>query len=351
MGRLTARRHLRYAPAMQRGRITSLSVDSDLLRDNPLGDPHRRDLPVYLPPGYDEDPGRRYPVVFVLAAYTSTGPMLLNHRGFGESSPDRLDRLIGSGEVPPLVAVFPDCWTRWGGSQYLDSAATGPYASHLVEELVPAVDAAFRTDPRRSARAVTGMSSGGFGALRLGMAAPETFGLVAATAADCAFDLSIRPELPRFVATVEAAGGLEAFLDGFSSARRLRGDQIGAMMVVALSACYSPAPERPPILADLPVDLHTAELVPDVWERWLGHDPVRLVAQHAEALASLRLLSLDAGRRDEYHLQFGHRILARELERAGVPFVTEEFDDGHRGIGYRQEHALVRIGEVLSAAA
>jgi len=333
------------------GLIRTLTIDSDLLQDNPLGDPHQRALPVYLPPGYDDDRARRYPVVWVLAAYTSRGPMLLNERGWGESTAERLDRLVGSGAVPPLIAAFPDCWTRWGGSQYLDSPATGPYMSHLVEELVPALDTAFRTDTRREARACTGLSSGGYGALRLGMAHPETFGLVAATAADSAFELSLRPDLPRACTTLEAAGGLEPFLDGFFAARRLRGDQIGAMMVVALATCYSPNPERPPILADLPMDPRTAELVPEVWERWLAHDPVRLVAGHAEALASLRLLALDAGTRDEHHLHFGHRILARELERAGVPFVFEEFDDGHRGIGYRQEQALARIGEVFSAAA
>jgi len=332
---------------MLQGSIRQLVVDSALLRNNPLGDPHRRALPVYLPPDYD--PAGRYPSVYVLAAYTSSGPALLNLRGWGESSPERIDRLVVTGAVPPLVAVFPDCWTRWGGSQYIDSPATGPYMRHLVEEVVPLVDAELATDPRARQRAVTGMSSGGYGALRLGMDHPDTFSLVAATAADCAFDVSIRPDLPRFVATLEASGGVETFIERFLDARRLSGSQIGAMMVLALAACYSPNPERPPVLADLPVDLRTAELVPDVWERWLEHDPVRRVAHQAEALASLRLLALDAGRRDEYHLQFGMRILARELDVAGVHHELEEFDDGHRGIGYRQENALLRIGAALSA--
>ena len=270
-------------------------------------------------------------------------------RGWGESSPERIDRLVSSGAIPPVVAVFPDCWTRWGGSQYLDSPATGPYMRHLVEEVVPLVDATFATDARASRRAVIGMSSGGYGALRLGMAHPDVFSLVAATAPDCAFEVSIRPDLPRFVSSLGAAGGLESFLDRFFAARRLSGEQIGAMMVLACAACYSPDLERPPVHAALPVDLHTAELVPEVWERWLNNDPVRLATRHAPALRSLRLLALDAGRRDEYHLQFGVRILSRELSRAGVPHLVEEFDDGHRGIGYRQEAALLKIGASLSA--
>ena len=332
---------------MQRGSIRSLPIDSAMLRDNPLGDPHQRTLPVYLPPGYDADRSRHYPVVFVLAGYTSTGPSLLNWRGWQESSPERLDRLITGGDIPPMIAAFPDCWTRWGGSQYLDSPATGRYMSHVVDELVLAVDATLRTVPEPSSRAVTGLSSGGYGSLMLAMERPGTFGLVAATAADCAFELSYRPDLPKFVATVEAAGGLEPFLEGFFEAKRLRSDQVTAMMTIAMSACYSPSPGRPPIDADLPVDLYTAELLPDVWDRWLARDPVHLVPARTAELSDLRLLFLDAGRRDEYNLQFGHRIVARELDRAGVRYVFEEFDGGHRGVGYRQEAALRRIGSAL----
>ena len=330
---------------MERGRLHTLTVDSALLAGNLPGDPHVRDLPVYLPAGYDNDPSRRYPVVWLLAAYTSSGPSLINWRGWGESTPDRLDRLIASGDVPPLIAAIPDCWTRWGGSQYVDSPATGPYMSHLVTELVPAVDAALRTLPSPASRAVTGISSGGYGALMAAMERPGTFGLVVATSADCAFDLCYRPDLPKAAATLGAAGGVEPFIEHFFSSNKLSGGQIGTMMVLAMSACYSPNVASPPVYADLPFDPYTAELRPEVWERWLKRDPVRLVSRHAEALAGLSLLALEAGRRDEYHLQFGHRVLARELETAGVPFVFDEFDDGHRGIGYRQADALRRIGE------
>lgn len=337
---------------MSRRAVRHVSIDSGLLRGNPLGDPHVRDLPVYLPPGYSGDQGRRYPVVFFLAGYTSSGPSLLSWKGagWGENTPTRMDRLINSGAIPPMIGVFPDCWTRWGGSQYLDSTGTGPYMRHIVEELVPAVDDGFRTLRQAASRAVTGISSGGYGSLMLAMERPGVFGAVAATAADSAFDLCYRPDLPKFAAAVDAAGGVEPFIKRFFSTNKLSGDQITAMMIIANSAVYSPNPSKPPIHADLPVDLYTAQLVPEVWERWLAKDPVRRVRDpdRAAALADLRLLSLDAGRRDEYHLQFGHRVLGRALSDAGVPFVSEEFDDGHRGISYRQEHALRRIGAAIA---
>jgi enterochelin esterase-like enzyme len=329
--------------------LRSLSIESDLLRGNPLGDPHARELPVYLPPGYESEPGRSYPVVCFLAGYTGTGPMLLNHRGgWGESTPQRLDRLIRAGEVPPLIGIFPDCWTRWGGSQYVDSTATGPYMSHIVDELLPAVDGAFRTIPEASGRAVTGISSGGYGALMLALERPGTFGLILSTAGDCAFDLCYRPDLARAAMTLEQAGGVEPFLEAFFEAKTLGGAQIGAMMVLAMATCYSPNLDRPPVLADLPMDLRTAELIPDVWARWLAFDPVNLVEERADALAGLDLLALDAGLSDEHALQFGARILSDRLTRIGISHTLEEFPGGHRGLGYRQEQALARIGEVIA---
>ncbi len=337
---------------MTQGVVRHITIDSGLLRGNPLGDPHVRDLPVYVPPGYDADQDRRYPVVFFLTGYTSSGPSLLSWkgRGWGENTPTRMDRLIAAGEIPPMLGIFPDCWTRWGGSQYLDSTATGPYMRHIVEELVPAVDDGFRTLRQAKSRAVTGISSGGYGSIMLAMERPGVFGVVAATAADSAFDLCYRPDLPRFVGAVESAGGIEPFIERFFATPKLSGSQITAMMVLANSAVYSPNPSKPPVMADLPVNLYTAELIPAVWDRWLDKDPVRRVKDpdRAAALAELSLLSLDAGRRDEYHLQFGHRILGRALSEAGVPFVSEEFDDGHRGISYRQEHALRRIGAAIA---
>jgi len=338
-----------------RGSVRHITIDSGLLRGNPLGDPHVRDLPIYVPPGYDADQARHYPVVFFLAGYTSSGPSLLSWKGqgWGENTQSRMDRMINAGEMPPMIGVFPDCWTRWGGSQYLDSTATGPYMRHIVEELVPAVDDGFRTLRQSGSRAVAGTSSGGYGALMLAMERPGVFGIVAATAADTSFDLCYRPDLPKFVGAIEQAGGVEPFIERFFSTPKLSGDQITAMMIIANSACYSPNLSKPPIHADLPVDLYTAELIPEVWDRWLAKDPVRRIKDpdRAGALAELTLLSLDAGRRDEYHLQFGHRALGRALSRADVPFVSEEFDDGHRGISYRQEHALRRIGAAIATEA
>src|SRR3546814_13500707 len=107
----------RQAP---RGSLHSLTLESALLRDNLLGDPTRRDVPVYLPAGHD---GKDLPLLVDLVGFTAGGPVHLNWKNFGENLPERLDRLIAAGEMPPVVVAFPACFTRLGGNQYIHSAA------------------------------------------------------------------------------------------------------------------------------------------------------------------------------------------------------------------------------------
>ncbi len=123
---------------------------------------------------------------------------------------------------------------------------------------------------------------------------------------------------------------------------------VAAVSVAAMAMAYSPNPHRPPYYFDLPLDPYTGELDEAVWARWLAWDPVYLVRQHADALRSLRLLFIDCGLRDEYHLQYGARILARRLDALGVHYQREEFDDGHSRLNYRYPAALARLARALA---
>jgi len=104
---------------------------------------------------------------------------------------------------------------RWGGSQFLDSAATGRYQSYLADEIVPFVEARYRTFAERAGRAVLGRSSGGFGALRLGLDRPEVFGAIGSHAGDSAFEISVLPELRDAAIAYDRSGGLSGFLARF----------------------------------------------------------------------------------------------------------------------------------------
>ena len=99
---------------------------SRVLADNPLGDPATRQLPIILPPDYAAS-GKHYPVIYGLAGFTGSGLSLLNFSAWQPNLPRRIDRLMAAGNLPPAIYVLPDCFTRYGGSQYLNSTAIGRY--------------------------------------------------------------------------------------------------------------------------------------------------------------------------------------------------------------------------------
>ena len=330
-----------------RGRVVMDTVTSAALKGNPLGDPAERTVPVYLPPGYDKKSKARYPVVYLLSGFTGTGRSFLNFAAYSENLPEKLDRMIGEGAIGEMIVVMPDCYTKLGGSQYIDSPALGRYEEHLVRELVPHVDRTYRTLAAAGHRGVCGKSSGGYGAMVLGMRHPDVFGAVATHSGDCAFEMCYQPDFAKVVTELGRHASLQSWLDAFWKAHDKGNKGITVMNVLAMAAAYSPNLRQKPLRADLPFDLHTAELVPEVWQRWLAHDPVRMAAGHAAALRRLKLFYIDAGTRDEFHLHLGARILTRRLKDLKVKFVHEEFDGGHFNISYRYDVSMPRLWQAL----
>ena len=145
----------------KQGAVRHLKHRSEILKNNPLNDSNIRDLYVYVPPGYEENGEKRYASVYVLTGFTGRGRMLLNDNAFQPNFAERMDRLISEGKIKPMIAVLPDCFTRYGGSQYINSSATGNYEDYLTEEIVQFVDPEFRTINDKNARAVIGRSSAG----------------------------------------------------------------------------------------------------------------------------------------------------------------------------------------------
>src|SRR5919201_335043 len=146
------------------GSVEVRELLAESLENNPLGDPARRKLPVYLPPGYGSS-GERHPVVYFLHGFTGSGMSWLNFAGFSLSVPERVDQLSAEGVTPPLIAAFPDGWTSLGGSQWMNSEAIGRYGDYLARDVVGFVDRTFRTVAKAAARACLGSSSGGYGGL------------------------------------------------------------------------------------------------------------------------------------------------------------------------------------------
>ncbi len=325
---------------MLSGHIERLPFRGASLERNPLGDPVERELFVYLPPSYARDATRRYPMLMVLTGFASTNASLLNFKPWEPSLLERYERLLGQG-CPEAILVMPDCFTRWGGSQYIDSTAVGNYQRYLADDIVPFVDAHYRTLGTRDGRGIIGKSSGGFGALRMGMDRPEVFAAIGSHAGDSAFELCIRPRFVEVAPVYERHGGVLGFVSHLATQGAPRSQsEFHALEIVALAAIYAPLEGGPLPRGELPFDPKTAMIEPDKWTRWLAHDPLKRLDNAPRCLGEAALVFLDAGKSDEYGLQFGARMLAERLANSGARVHHEEFDGGHMGTGHRYEVSL-----------
>ncbi len=331
------------------GRIVSVEHESEVLKHNALGDPSRRALPIYLPPGYDDQPEQRYPVVWVLAPFGSWGERYFNLQAWDENIVQRMDRLTGEGKVKPAILAFPDCFTSFGGSQYVNSSAVGNYQDYVIKELIPLIDGTFRTQSDRDRRGVLGYSSGGYGALMLAMKHPNVFGAMACHSGDMFFEQGYWMDFSGTIRELERWNGVAAFLASLKEIERPHEksrDWFNAVDVMAMSACYSPNPESE-YGFDLPFDLYTGMIKEEVWKRWQEKDPIRIVEDHLDALRSMRAVYFDCGIRDEYNLFLGARRLHQILDQYGVEHTYLEHDGSHRNINWRYDTSLPIITQAL----
>lgn len=328
------------------GRLVIEQVESRALARNRQGDPNIRQIPVYLPPGYDGG-AAAFPTIYWLHGFTGTAMAAVNANPWVPSLPECMDRVIAGG-APPAILVMVDGFTRFGGSQYLNSEANGLYEDFVVEEIVAHIDRRYRTLADPAHRGINGKSSGGYGALVLAMRHPDVFGGVASHSGDAYFEACYKPDFWKFCNIVAKYGGVEGFLRAFLEMPKKTPDAITAVNIAAMAMAYSPNPQRPPFHFDLPFDPHTGGIDETVWARWLAWDPVHMAARYVEHLRRLRLIYIECGWRDQFNLHFGARQLHRRLDALRIRHEYQEFDDDHTSVNYRYVQSLRRLCEALA---
>lgn len=335
---------MRKDPSTPAGALHRLTLESSVLKSNLLGDPSTRAIDVYIPHGHD---GRGLPLLVDLVGFTVGGLAATNWKNFGENAPERADRLIASGAMPPVAIAFPDCFTRLGGNQYINSTVMGRWEDFLIDEMLPLVESRFGCGgPGR--RGVFGKSSGGYGAMVHAMRRADTWSAAACHSGDVGFELLELPEMPATLRAIAKHGGtIEGFLTDFEAGPKWEGKDIHILMLLAMAATYDPDPTAY-CGVRLPVDLETCEVIPERWANWMNWDPLVLADSHIEDLKTLKALWIDCGDIDQYNLVYGARRLHRKLEAAGVEHVYEEFPDDHSAIDYRMDKSLPFLAKALT---
>ncbi|MCX2861072.1 alpha/beta hydrolase-fold protein [Paucibacter sp. PLA-PC-4] len=320
-----------------------LTLDSEVLAGNLVDASPRRIIDVYIPHGED---GRGLPFLVDIVGFTAGGPAHTNWKNFGENLPERLDRLIAGGEMPPVVVAFPDCFTRLGGNQYVNSVAMGRWDDFLRDEVVPFVEERFGCGGT-GRRGLFGKSSGGYGAMVHALLHPDFWAAAAVHSGDMGFELLYRHEFVPVLRALTKEPDPGKWVDSFWAAKKPKDSDIHILMMLAQAASFDPDPSVP-FGVRLPVTRDTCELIPERWANWMAWDPLTLVEQHGPGLSQLKALYIDCGEVDQYNLVYGARRMHKRLSEMGVEHIYEEFDDDHTAVDYRMDVSLPALAKALS---
>jgi S-formylglutathione hydrolase FrmB len=340
------------------GSITETMIPAPSLEGNLLGDSAEQRLSIYLPPGYNESPAKRYPVLYLLHGFTGTNrtwmidpesannepaadPRDGGYQQAGFLNRERLDSLIAAGAVPDLIIVAPNGRNAYKHSFYVNSPVTGRWKDYIVEDVVGFVDTNYRTLPTASSRGIAGHSGGANGALLIAMQHPDVFGSVYAMAPCCSgqnFSLPLledpytgqpTPFWQDVYTRVHALSSTVQLPNTFTD----RPEDFYVNAELAASAAFAPNPDRAPLFGDYLFEINDGALVlnESALERRLAFSVYRLIDDHESNLRSLRGILIDYGEHEMQDLVSGNSELAKVLARRGIPFVFEVYADGDHG--------------------
>ncbi len=337
---------MRRDPTIPRGTVTTLWLDSAILKGNFIGEPTERRIDVYVPAGHD---GRGLPLLVDLVGFTGGGPSHTNWKNFGENLPERLDRLIATRAMAPVVAALPDCYTKLGGNQYINSAAMGRWDDFLLAEAIPLVERKFGCGGT-GRRGVFGKSSGGYGAMVHALLHPDFWAASAVHSGDVGFELLFASDWPKVLRAIATTGGsIEKWLQAFFAATqvKVKDADVHVLMILAMCASYDPD-LRAFMGIRLPVTLDTCEMIPERWVNFVQWDPLTLAVTHGAGLKRLTALYIDCGDEDQYNLVYGARRLHKKLVALSAPHIYEEFPDTHSSVDYRMDRSMPLLAKALS---
>src|SRR5579864_9060670 len=271
------------------GHVTRLTIESQVLQNNMLGDPSTRAVDVYVPPGHD---GQGLPLLVDLVGFTGSGLAHTNWVPFRENMPERLDRLIGEQHLPPVVVAFPDCFTRLGGNQYINSASMGAWEDFLLREMLPAIEQRLGCGgPGR--RGVFGKSSGGYGAITHALRHADVWSAAACHSGDMGFELCYLPDMPAVLrALTGAENSIERWWQQLEGAQKHPDGSFKVVNALAMAASYDPDPTQF-LGMRLPVTSDTCEVIAERWANWRRQDPAVAVETQGENLRRLKALYID----------------------------------------------------------
>ncbi len=311
---------------MKSGVVRTIKFQSQLLKGNPLRNRSTRNLFVYTPPGYSRK--EKLPCIMYLPGFGSDSTGLL-HQDFTYFR--LIDLLIMTEQIPPIIFVGIDANTRLGGSQFLDSPVNGPYMSYIAKEVVPFLQAKFNI---RDGIAITGFSSGGFGALSIASLYPSIFNQVASFAGDMHFELTHKNTLASLVNDIRS-NRLADRLSKVLKARQMH-------YVLALCAAYSPNLKNKQWKVDFPIAIDSGEINQRIWQKWVALDPIEWIKPRRTALKQLDNIIISAGESDASQLHIGADTFIHRARKLKLCVTDLRYQHGH-AVLHKQMEATLKL--------
>jgi S-formylglutathione hydrolase len=310
--------------ASQHGTLERIKVHGKSLEGNLEGDSPDRDVSIYLPPSYQNDHHRRYPVLYLLHGFTDKDNNWFGNKKHFVDAPAAIDRAFASGTAE-MIVVMPNAYTLYQGSMYSNSATVGDWEDFIAQDLVAYVDSHYRTIPDRLSRGLAGHSMGGYGTLRIGMKRADVFSSIYSLSA-CCLAASLTPPSPEAVKKMEA---IHVPAD-------LAKAEFLTRAAFASAAAWSPDPKNPPLFLDLPEK--NGEFQPNVAAKWAANAPLSLVDQYIGNIRRLHGIAFDVGSKDFLVGSETDQALDRTLTAYEIPHTYETYDGDHvHGIAMRLE--------------
>ena len=297
--------------------VEHIKIHGAALEGNLEGDAVDRDVFVFLPPSYNKDKHRRYPVVYALHGY-SIGAEQWTHE---IHVPQTIEGAFAQG-AKEMIVVLPDSKTLYGGSMYSSSVTTGDFERFVSHDVVEYIDAHYRTLPNRLSRGLVGHSMGGYGAARIGMKHPEVFGSLYVMSGCCLSPMGSRPANPDMQKAMEAQ---EKQLESVKTPADAAGLGFFVRARLASAAAWSPDPKNPPLYLDLPTKDGVSQ--PDVIAKWTANAPLAMIDQYIGNLRQYTAISLDVG--DQDGLRFDMTKLHEILDNYGIANGFEIYHGTH----------------------
>jgi S-formylglutathione hydrolase FrmB len=290
--------------------VEHIKIHGASLEGNLEGDAVDRDVIVFLPPNYEKDKHRRYPVVYALHGY-SIGAEQWTHE---IHLPQTIEGSFSQG-AREMIVVLPDSKTVHNGSMYSSSVTTGDFEQFIAHDVVAYIDAHYRTLPNRMSRGLVGHSMGGYGASRIGMKHPDVFSSLYIMSPCCMSARAGGPANPEMEKTLEAVKTPE------DSAKL----PFGPRAQLASAAAWSPDPKNPPLYLDLPSKDGVAQ--PDILAKWAANAPLAFIDQYIGNLRQYRAISIDVGDQDGLRTDTG--TLHEVLDKYGIANGFEIYHGTH----------------------